>query len=159
MTLFQYIYTLHIYNNSVYYTNNNESDCKCPTSRRGICSYSSMYVLLPTWTAYRLHFFLWLMGSCDDTGLATCSLFVWWAWELWNMGSNVRGRQAEALYWQGETVQLHGGCLHFLCTNGERPFVNSSAGSGWAEMCVCIDGVRGGEAETYFSTLFKSCWC
>lgn len=105
---------------------------------------------LPTWAAYSLDFsfFLWLIGSCDNVGLATCSALCLCDehvhCETWEVMSEA---DTQTLRWRAEIVQLYDGCLHFLCTNGGQPFVNTSAGKGWVELCLCIDGVRGGKQK------------
>lgn len=48
----------------------------------------------------------------------------------------------QTLQWQAEIMQLYVDCLHFLCTRGGQPFVNTSAGKGWVEVCMCIDRVQ-----------------
>lgn len=46
------------------------------------------------------------------------------------------------LQWQAEIMQLYVDCLHFLRTSGGQPFVNTSAGKGWVEVCMCTDRVQ-----------------
>lgn len=100
---------------------------------------------------------LWLLGSCDNAGLATrsalcvlclCDERVYCeTWEVMSQAVRHFG-----LEWQAEIVQLYDGCLHFLCSNGGGgggggPFVNTSAGKGWVE--VCIDGVGAGNRNLF----------
>lgn len=134
------------------------TNCRWTLGRRGIYSYSKC-MWLPTWTAYSRHFFcVWSTGSCDNVGLATCSVFVWWACALWNMGSNVRGRQ-----WDTSLASRNRAALWWLfalplyewrtaiCQHQRRERAGGGVHVHWWG--------SGRETETYFGTLCKSCWC
>lgn len=78
----------------------------------------------------------WLLALCLCDEHVHC--------ETWEVMSEA---DSETLHWRAELGQLYDGCLHFLCTNEGRPFVNTSAGKGRVEVCMCIDGVRGGKQK------------
>lgn len=97
---------------------------------------------IQTW----IFFCVWWSHVITLTGRLLCSVSVWWACELCNMGSNVRARQTVTLLASRNSAASW--WLFALPPREQKqPFVNVHSGD------------KGWETETYFSMLFSSCWC
>lgn len=124
----------------------NEPNCWCHSCRPEIYSSSSVCGCLHEQNTDVNFLCVWWGHVITLTGRLLCSVSVWWACELWNMGSNVRARQTVTLLASRNSAASW---WLFALPPGEQkqPFVNVHSGD------------KGWETETYFSMLFNSCWC